>query len=185
VSLTAIYDANVFYPAPLRDLLIRLAQTTLVRARWTEQILDECFANLATNRPDLERWRLQRTRALINEAVRDGLVTGHESLVPDLSLPDAEDRHVLAAAIHAGAQVIVTFNLQHFPRRCLDAYEIEALHPDGFVLRLIDVDLDAILRVLNEQEAALRRPEPLDLIARLERQGLSGAAAALRPYRPF
>jgi hypothetical protein len=46
VPCTVVYDAKVFYPAPLRDLLIRLAQTSLVRVRWTERIVDESFRNL-------------------------------------------------------------------------------------------------------------------------------------------
>jgi hypothetical protein len=183
VPLAVIYNANVFYPAPLRDLLIRLAQTSLVRACWTEQILDECFCNLAPNRPDLEASRLHRTRSLINEAVRDALVTGYETLIEDLVLPDANDRHVLAAAVHAGAQGIVTFNIQHFPRAAVSKYEIEALHPDRFVLRLFEVDAETVRRVLEDQEAALRRAEPLDIVTRLERQGLSATAAALRIAR--
>jgi hypothetical protein len=183
VPLTVVYDANVFYPAPLRDLLIRLAQTPLVRARWTDQILDECFDNLARNRPDLKPSRLQRTRRLINEAVRDGLVTGHDSLIESLILPDPGDRHVLAAAIHAGAQCILTFNIQHFRGVALSEYEIEALHPDRFLLRLVEFDEPTVLRVLSEQEAALRQAEPLDIVARLERQGLPATAAALRTAR--
>jgi hypothetical protein len=43
------------------------------------------------------------------------LVSGYEARIPQLSLPDTDDRHVLAAAIEAGATVIVTFNLSDFP----------------------------------------------------------------------
>jgi hypothetical protein len=183
VRFTVIYDANVFYPAPLRDLLIRLAQTPLVRARWTEEILDGCFENLTRSRPDLEPSRLQRTRSLINEAVRDATVTGHQALIESLALPDAHDRHVLAAAIHSGAQAIVTFNVKHFPFAEVGKYEIEALHPDQFVLRLIELDEESVVRVLGEQQAALRRVEPFDVITRLERQGLPATGAALRSAR--
>jgi hypothetical protein len=184
VPFAVLYDANVFYPAPLRDLLIRLAQTDLVRAGWSERILDECFDNLARNRPDLEPSRLRRTRTLINQAVRDALVTGYESLIEGLALPDADDRHVLAAAIHAGVQGIVTFNVRHFPRAVLRVHGIEALHPDRFVSMLIELDEETVLQVLDDQEAALRRAEPVDLITRMERQGLPAAAAALRRARP-
>jgi hypothetical protein len=51
-AYSVLYDACVLYPAPLRDLLLRLAVVDLFRARWTETILDECFRNLAKN-----RWR--------------------------------------------------------------------------------------------------------------------------------
>jgi hypothetical protein len=180
VPLAVLYDANVLYPAPLRDLLIRLAQTDLVRARWTERILDECFDNLASNRPDLEPSRLARTRALINDAVRDAVVAGYEPLIERLLLPDAGDRHVLAAAIHAGVQAIVTFNVQDFPRTVLSVYEIEALQPDRFVSMLIEYDVETVLQVVDDQEVALRRAEAVDLITRLQRQGLPMTATALR-----
>jgi predicted nucleic acid-binding protein len=115
MAFTVIYDANALFPAPLRDLLIGVAQTGIARARWTEQILDECFRNILARRPDLSESSLRRTRELMNRAIRDVLVTGHEALLPDACLPDPNDRHVLAAAVRAGAQVIVTFNLRDFP----------------------------------------------------------------------
>src|SRR5687767_9319707 len=114
MAFVVIYDACVLYPAPLRDLLIRLAGKRLVQARWTEQILDECFRNIAANRPDLPEAALRRTRELMNRALPDVLVTGYEELIDGLTLPDPNDRHVLAAAIRSGAQVIVTTNLDDF-----------------------------------------------------------------------
>jgi hypothetical protein len=80
MTFTVVYDANVLFPAPLRDLLIRVALTGLVRARWTDEILDECFANVLRQRPDLSEASLCRTRELMNRAVRDCLVTGYEPL---------------------------------------------------------------------------------------------------------
>lgn len=113
---TVVYDACVLYPAPLRDLLMRLALTDLYRARWTDRIHDEWMHSVLKQRPDLKREDLERTRELMNAHVRDCLVTGFEYLIPVVELPDPDDRHVVAAAIHAGADLIVTFNLQDFPR---------------------------------------------------------------------
>lgn len=138
VPVTAVYDANVLYPAPLRDLFIRLAQAGVVRARWTEEIHDEWVRNLLVDRPDLTPERLLRTRTLMNDAVRDCLVTGYDHWIPTLSLPDAGDRHVLAAALCAGAEVIVTFNLKDFPSEFLVPHGIAAVHPDEFVVNLLD-----------------------------------------------
>lgn len=76
MALVVVYDANVLYPSTLRDLLIRIAQSGLVQAKWSDAILDEMFRNLIKNRPDLDPVRLDRTRALMNRAVRDCLVTG-------------------------------------------------------------------------------------------------------------
>ncbi len=128
----AVYDANILYPAPLRDLFIRLAQAGLVRAKWTETIHDEWVRNVLKDNPRVSVERLARTRTLMNEAVRNCLVTGYEELISSLSLPDPDDRHVLAAAIRARADVIVTFNLSDFPVETLAGFNIEARHPDDF-----------------------------------------------------
>ena len=121
MAFVVLYDACVLYPAPLRDLLVRLANTGVVRARWSAAILDECFRNILENRPELKPEALQRTRELMTRAVPDCMVTGFEQLIDGLVLPDSDDRHVLAAAIRAGAQAIVTFNLGDFPAAWLDS----------------------------------------------------------------
>ncbi len=100
--VTAVYDANILYPAPLRDLMIWLAQAGLVRARWTEAIHDEWVRSVLKDNPQLSPERLARTRNLRNEAVRDCLVTDYEDLIDSLALPDPDDRHILAAATLAG-----------------------------------------------------------------------------------
>ena len=113
---TVIFDACVLYPAPLRDILLRLATTGLFTAKWTDQIHDEWIRNAVKKRPELKD-KLPRTRELMNRAVPDSLVTGYEFLIESLELPDSNDRHVLAAAIRSGAQAIVTFNLKDFPEK--------------------------------------------------------------------
>jgi predicted nucleic acid-binding protein len=115
MGFVAVYDACVLYPSTLRDLLIRIAQAGLVQAKWTEEILEEVFRNRQENRPDLDVERLKRTRELMMGSLRDVLVVGYEPLVDAVSLPDPDDRHVLAAAIRARAQLTVTANLRHFP----------------------------------------------------------------------
>ncbi|MBI2570455.1 MAG: PIN domain-containing protein [Candidatus Schekmanbacteria bacterium] len=81
--------------------------------------VSECFRAIRENRPDLSEERLDRTRSLMEQAIPDCSVTEYEPLFSSLSLPDPDDRHVLAAAIRAGAQVIVTFNLDDFPSEAL------------------------------------------------------------------
>jgi hypothetical protein len=182
--VTAVYDANVLYPAPLRDLFIRLAQAGLVRARWTETIHDEWVRNVLADNPALSSDRLARTRALMNEAVRDCLVTGYENLVESLALPDPDDRHVLAAAIRADAQVIVTFNLKDFPATALAGYDIEAQHPDEFVASLFDAAPGPLCGAVKRQREGLRNPPKTaeELLATLEGQGLVQAVARLRQF---
>ncbi len=125
-SFIALYDACVLYPAPLRDLLMQLALTDLYQAKWSPMIHEEWMQNLLRNRPDLTRERLERTHERMNSHTRDCLVIGFEDLIDALELPDPGGRHVLAAAIHGRADVIVTCNLPHFPPEHLSRYGIAA-----------------------------------------------------------
>ena len=125
-NFIVVYDACVFYPAPLRDLLIRLAMTRRFRARWTTKIHEEWTRNLLANRKDLTQQQLDRAVANINKAVEDCLINGYEHLIEGLKLPDPNDPHVLAAAIRAGAAAIVTMNLKDFPDEALNEFEIFA-----------------------------------------------------------
>ena len=182
--VTAVYDANVLYPAPLRDLFIRLAQAGLVRARWTEAIHDEWVRNVLKDNPALSPDRLARTRALMNEAVRDCLVTGYEDLIESLSLPDPDDRHVLAAAIRADAEVIVTFNLKDFPEGTLASYNVEAMHPDDYLVSLFDAAPGPVCAAVKRQREGLRNPPKTadELLGTLEGQGLPQTVARLRQF---
>ena len=182
MSFTATYDACVLHPAGLRDLLIRLAMTDLFRAKWSDDILDEMIASILRRRPDLDPTDLERTRKLMCAAVPDCLTTGYHSLIDALDLPDANDRHVLAAAIRSSSQVIVTENTADFPADTLRAYDIEAQTADVFVLHLIDLSPTTVARVIEAQSEALNNP-PLtfaDVLDRLARSGLPRSVAELR-----
>ena len=150
-------DACVLYPAPLRDLLMWSASTTLFSARWSAAILAEWTENLLRNRPDLKRDRLDRTCAEMNRAVPDAMVTGYESLVPTVTVPDADDRHVVAAAITCEAEVILTLNLKDFPPEQLPS-GIVALAPDAFLVQIFDLNSTALLNTMAEHRASLIRP---------------------------
>src|SRR5262245_13707345 len=182
MAFTVIYDACVLYPAPLRDLLIRLGLVGLVRARWSDAILDECFRSILEQRPELNAGQLDRTRALMQRAIPDSTVTGYEHLVEGLALPDPDDRHVLAAAIRGGAQSIVTFNLKDFPVSSLAPYDVEALHPDQFVLDLIDLAPAAVANVVRDQAASLKNPPQTvsELLDTQRNAGLVQSVARLR-----
>jgi len=182
VSFVVVYDASVLYPNVLRGLLIRIAQAELVQAKWTEQILDEVFTAVRRNRPDLDPARLDRTRTLMGTAVRDWRVSGYEPLVESVSLPDLDDRHVLAAAIRTHAQVIVTSNLRHFPIDALNQWDIEPKSPDEFVRAQIDLDRSAVYAAVQRIADSWRRPPGTvdDVLDRLERAGLVLSTAVLR-----
>ena len=181
---TAVYDACVLYPAPLRDLLIWLGMSGCFRARWTTQIHEEWKRNLLLNRTDLTREQLDRTPQLMDQAIPDGLVTGHESLIDGLTLPDADDRHVVAAAVRCHANVIVTFNLKDFPASALSAYGVEAQHPDEFIENLFDLDPAAVVDAARRQRATLRHP-PMEVdrfLDVLRKQGLVQTTKLLAGY---
>src|SRR5579863_5760627 len=138
-SFRAFLDANVLYPVSLRNLLMRLTLSRLFQALWSPRVHEEWIRAVLRDRPDLSAAQLHRVRAAMDEQAEDSLVTGYESLIGSLTLPDPDDRHVLAAAIVGGAEVIVTRNLKDFPAESLARYEIEAQHPDEFVRHLIDL----------------------------------------------
>lgn len=181
-AYSVLYDACVLYPAPLRDLLLRLALVDLFRARWTDAILDECFRNLARNRPDLQPFQLARTRDLMNAHVLDALITGYEDLIPAMTLPDPDDRHVLAAAIRGGVDAIITYNLTDFPPEVVRLYGIEVQHPDDFITCQLDLGPARVLTALREQRNALKRnPRTLEqFLETLEQQRLVQTVARLR-----
>ena len=183
---TAVYDACVLYPAPLRDLLMHLAMSNLFRAKWSDEIHEEWIRNVLKERPDLSREKLQRTRRNMDKNV-DGLVTGYESLIPGLMLPDEDDRHVLAAAIRAGADVIVTFNLKHFPAAYLNQFGIEPQHPDEFIFHQIDLHPDAVCEAAKRQRASLKNPPKTvaEFLEIMEQQRLPKTAEFLRLRQEF
>lgn len=180
----ALLDANVLYPAPLRDLLLRLAVADVFAARWTERIHDEWIRNVLKNRTDILPEQLERTRALMNANVRGCLVYDYEAIEPGLSLPDPNDRHVLAAAIQCGAQAIVTFNLKDFPSDELDKYGVEVIHPDTFVQNQLGLHPGLVCHVVKTHRLSLKKPPKSigDYLATLESQGLVVSADLLRGY---
>jgi predicted nucleic acid-binding protein len=182
--VAAVLDANILYPAPLRDLFIRLAQAGLVEAKWSEKIHDEWIRSVLADNPRLSRERLERTRTLMNDAVRDCLVEGYEGLIPGLTLPDPDDRHVLAAAVHAGASVIVTFNLKDFPPEALHPFRVETQHPDDFIARLLDVAPAAVCTAARRQRVNLKNPPKTveDYLATLAQLSLPQTVVRLQAF---
>lgn len=182
---TVIYDACVLYPAPLRDLLMWLALTDLYRARWSETIHDEWIRNVRRQRPDLKLEELERTRSLMNQHVRDALVTGFDYLIPSITLPDPDDRHVVAAAIHSGASLIVTFNLKDFPAEALQPYKLTAQHPDDFIFDLLDLQPALVCQAAANQRRTLRNPPKTveEYLDTLFRQGLTQTVSILQQWK--
>jgi len=176
-----VLDANLLYPFHLRNLLVQLSADAVLAPRWTARIHEEWIANLAaTGR--VSRDRLARTRDLMDRVLPEAAVRGWEPLVDELALPDPDDRHVLAAAIAAGAGTILTMNLRDFPPAELAPHGVAAWHPDPFLCALHDADPEVMRASAEAAHANLSRSAPTfgAFLDALERQGLPGLAARLR-----
>jgi len=178
---TAILDANVLYPTLLRDTLLSLAVADLYHARWTATIHDEWTRHLAADRPDIAD-KLQLAVERMNAAIPDCLVTNYEGLTSCIELPDADDRHVVAAAIVGHADAIVTFNIKDFPAKVLEPYGIEVQHPDEFVMNQLKLQKIPALSAIKAMRARWRNPErsAAEMIAAFEKRGLPLTADLLR-----
>ena len=178
----AVLDANVLFPADLRNTLMYLALAGAFTALWTAQIHEEWIRNVLKTRPELTRAALERTRQLMDRHALDAVVEDYEWLIPTLELPDADDRHVLAAAIQAKATIIVTWNLKDFPARFLEPFGIKALNPDDFLFSIWPARRAEILDGLRTQRASLKHPpqSPAQFLQSLQRQNLTRFADVLR-----
>jgi len=134
----AVFDACILYPFHLRNIVVQAAVDRLVEARWSDQIHDEWIRNLAANAPTIPLERLQATRRLMNNALPGATVAAYEHLISTVSLPDPDDRHVVATAIAASASVILTWNLQDFPATELKKFGLRRQTPDAFLVELYD-----------------------------------------------
>ena len=182
--VTALLDANILYPAPLRDIFLQLAVEDVFRAKWSSDIHREWIDALLRNEPRRSRAALERTRDLMDQATRDCLVAGYERLISALSLPDPDDRHVLAAAITARCDVIVTSNLRDFPQAAVTPHGIEVQHPDDFLSSHLDLMPGLFCEAVRKIRARLVAP-PIsiqDYLATLAGQGLVATAAGLAAF---
>jgi predicted nucleic acid-binding protein len=179
---TVILDANILFPAPLRDFFMYLAILGGIQARWSKRIEDEWTRNLIAKRPDLSPERVYRTAAAMNAAIPDALVEDFEQLEQALVLPDPDDRHVLAAAVKGKAQVIITKNLRDFPAQTTQAFEIEVMHPDVFVHHLLHLEPRPVIQTIKAIKAALKNPPKsfLEILDTLEQQEMPLTADWLR-----
>lgn len=171
---TVILDACVLYPAPVRDLLLHLAAGDLYKPKWTDTIQHEWIRNLLQNRPDITVAQLQKTVDSMNMAFPDANVERYEALVSSFTLPDPDDRHILAAAVRCQAELIVTSNTRDFPNSYLREFDIEAQHPDIFITNVIDLNPAESIRAFKQQVLFLKNPPKtyLQVLVTLEKCGL-------------
>jgi hypothetical protein len=169
-----IFDACILYPFHLRNIVVQIAVDRLVDARWTDEIHDEWIRNLTADVPGIPIERLQITRKLMNDALPDATVTGYRAHLEAITLPDPNDRHVVAAAITAGASGILTWNLRDFPTRELKKHGLVRQNPDVFLTDLYNKAPDLTVASLANARRNLSktRISALDFIEILKNQNL-------------
>jgi predicted nucleic acid-binding protein len=156
-NFVVLLDSCVLWPASLRDTLLRLAETPcLYIPKWTEEIWREVTRNLESRRK-LTTEQIKHLKSAIDKHFPEAFVTGYEKLIPFMT-NDPKDRHVLAAAVKCGAQLIVTSNLKDFPREATSGWEIEAQHPDEFLIDQYDLKPALVIRKLYAQAEQIKRP---------------------------
>jgi hypothetical protein len=177
-----VLDACVLYPAQLRNCLLSLAAEDLFQPKWSDAIHEEWINSLLANRSDLIRADLEKTRDLMNDNFMDSLVHGYDHLISTLTLPDPNDRHVLAVAMHSGAGAIMTFNLSDFPATALNPHGVVTTEPDQFVENLLDLDEDAALEALAKMRGRLKNPSmtAAEFVDSIQNTGLPITASRLR-----
>jgi predicted nucleic acid-binding protein len=183
-AISALLDSCVLYPARLRDLLLTLAAAGFFRPIWSEMIHEEWIGNVLANRSDLTRAQLEAARSAMERAFPASSISGFEGLIPTLILPDPDDRHVLAAALHARAELIITVNLKDFPAAALRPHSIVAAHPDAFVDDLFDMDERAAIGAIAKMRSRLRAPSlsPADFVDSIAGVGMPLTASRLRRH---
>jgi predicted nucleic acid-binding protein len=176
VRFKAVLDTNVIYPVIIRDLLFWFAFFELYTPKWSKLIFEEWQSVM--ERKGVSSAEAAKRVGVANIAFPDALVHNYEGLIGNLQLPDPKDCHVLAAAIKANANIIVTNNLKDFPKDYLETFGLSAKSADDFLTDIIDLNPDEATKafqemVLNKKNPELNEYEVLDL---LRKSGLHDTA---------
>lgn len=173
VRFIAVLDTNVIYPVIIRDLLFWFAYYDLYTPKWSTHIFDEWYDVMLRKNVSPEEAKKRTMKA--NMAFPDALVKNYEGLIDNLTLPDANDRHVLAAAIKTNAHVIVSNNLKDFPKEVLDNFGLKIKSADDFLTDIIDLNGEAAICAFKEMVLCKKNPEMDEyaVLNSLRRNGLT------------
>ena len=175
-------DTCVIYPPVLRSILLGAARAGLYQPLWSERILEEwARASVKTGSEAEVRAEAGAMRAVFPAA----MVGARPGLESRLHLPDENDIHVLATAIAGGADAILTFNAQDFPRHVLASEGLERRDPDGFLWELWSKHPQAMETILTrvQEDASRLAGAPVSLRSLLKRLRLNRLAKAVTDNR--
>ncbi len=182
---TAFLDANVLYSAAIRDICMEVALAKMYQAKWSADVHREWIESLLSNRHDLKRINLERTRDLMDLSIPTAMVIGYEQLIEGIPIEnDPDDRHFVAAAIIGQCDVIVTNNLSHFPIDKLKDYDLEVQRPDDFLAHHLDLEPGTFCSAVRTSRVGKKNPpySVEEYLSNLTQQGLVVTVAELRPY---
>jgi predicted nucleic acid-binding protein len=154
--VVALLDTTVLFPFYLRDTLLRAAELELYQARWSRDILAELQRVLVEHRRTDET-QVRRLIRAMRAAFPEAEEVGYQSLIESMT-NDPGDRHVLAAAVHAKADVLVTSNVRHFPKRSVEPHGIQVQSANAFLLERLEQAPEQMLRILWDQATEFRAP---------------------------
>lgn len=179
MSFPAFFDTNVLYGAFLNDLTLEMADRGLFRPLWSADVMQELRRNL--QRAVEDATLVEKRIGTMEEYFPDAMVTGYEDLVANMT-NEPKDRHVLAAAVRGGAEVLVTFNVKDFPSDAVTPFDVEVVHPDDFLLDQLDLHHGATIRSIYQLVDNYQSPAMTieDLLLALTRAGVPRFAEAVR-----
>jgi predicted nucleic acid-binding protein len=169
--LGVVLDANVLYPQWLRDVMLTLAAMGYYDPVWSQQIIEEMRRNVLRNHPDIDPQHFDdSTIAALRRAFPDAWVEVPDELVAEMN-NTPEDRHVLATAVAAGAQMVVTANTAHFRSPWyVDSGQIAVLEPGNFLTEVLEHHQELMAAALEHLAANRRRVSSVaDVLDELDR----------------
>lgn len=180
MAFPVLVDTCVLLPISLADLMLRLSEAKTYRVLWSDDILTELERNLVRKR-NLNPVAARKRVDMMRTHFPDALVEDYQGLAGAMTC-DQKDRHVLAAAVRANAELLVTFNTKDFPATSTKPYDVDVVTPDDFLLDQLDLFPRAVLRCLDEQVEAYGSPQMSlpELLSRMETVGLPLFVAAVR-----
>lgn len=176
-----LLDANVIYPSVMREMLLQVAHEGLFEPRWSPRILEE-WARAAARLGPVEQAQARGEIAVMTANWPRASVPPKDGDMARLWLPDPGDIHVLASAIAASADGIVTMNSKDFPKHILAEEGLQRYEPDGLLYALW-LDHPAMIAAAAERtrlKAERMSDEPRETAPLIKKARLPRLAKALR-----
>jgi predicted nucleic acid-binding protein len=158
----AVLDACVLYQGMLTDLLLRICQEGVFEPIWSDDIHAEWMHNLEKRIP-ADKVEYRRTR--MDDAFKAASVPGQRAIIATIRATamnggQRKDAHVVATAVAAKADTIVTHNIPDFHVPTLQGYGLRKMRPDAFFLELLGTHQARVLAGVKAHRASLLRNSP-------------------------